>query len=462
VIAAAVGPLAFAAARFRAAAPSREPAAGAGVLSGAALPAVLLAVLVATALLVVLAFDVVRLRRVKRGALPLGSAAVRHARIGSSRTVSTPTAIGYLHPAVVVPEGFRNRVDAREWEAVLAHECAHLARRDDWAKAFQSAVLRVGWWMPGLWVLSRALDLERELASDERAVGAGGARRYAACLLRLATARGTDAVAPGLWGRRSHVAIRVERLLRPVSGGAPVVRAAALGAFTALALAVFAAAFVAVPGTGPQPLVAHARPAAARVLVIARAAVRRPLHQSAHARHNAPARVISFAEQAAAAPAAPPVVVAHGSAATSVAPAPAHRLPAPTRWTVRAAPADGPPQAKGKQFTEVAFVAAHQAAAAAPARRGPDGNPRAIRANISPATVQTYAVAASPRRCATCFGPLRSPDAVPSPAPAFAPPSLATGTGVSAIAVGDPGQGAVDLNPGLIWYRTPARVIQLP
>jgi beta-lactamase regulating signal transducer with metallopeptidase domain len=442
VLVAAVAPLAFAATRLRAAAPSAGVSAAAGVVSVAAAPAVAVALLVAAGLLFVLALDVVRLRRVKRGALPLGTVAVRRARIGTSPTVSTPTAIGYLHPAVVLPEGFRDRVDAHEWDAVLAHECAHLARRDDWAKAFQSALLRAGWWMPGLWILSRALDLERELASDERAVGAGGARRYAACLLRLATARGTDAVAPGLWGRRSHVAIRVERLLRPVPGGAPVVRAAALGAFSALALAVVAAAVVVVPGTGPQPVVAEVQPTPVRAVVIAHATVHRQIRPSAHLRRPAPPRVISFVGPSAVA-------------------APAQRFPAATRVTVRTGvPVESPSKTKPKQPTALAWAPPRPAAASAP-RRPPDRRPAAIRADVSPEAL-AYVAATAPRRCATCFGPLRSPDvAVPSPAPAFAAPS-ASGTGASAIAVGDPGAGAVDLNPGLIWYRVPARIIQLP
>ena len=456
---AAVGPLAFAAARLRAATRAGGNAGAAGVLSVTAAPAVLLAGLVAAALLFLLGLDVVRLRRVKRGALPLGSVAVRHARIGTSPTVSTPTAIGYLHPAVVLPEGFRDRVDAREWEAVLAHECAHLARRDDWAKAFQSALLRAGWWMPGLWMLSRALDLERELASDERAVGAGGARRYAACLLRLATAGGTDAVAPGLWGRRTHVAIRVERLLRPVSGGAPVVRTAALGAFTALALATVAAALVVVPGTGPRPLLAQARPAPAHVVVIARANLRRATRSNPHAHRPLPPRMISFVVQPVAAEAAPSAVAAASAGAT---PSSARRSLVATRLTVHAgARTETTSKAKPKQPALIA-LAPHPAAGTASAHRLRDSRLTAVRIDVLPEE-SAYVAVTSPRRCATCFGPLRSPDAaVPSPPPAFAAPPVASGTGVSAIAVGDPGMGAVDLNPGLIWYRTPARVIHLP
>ncbi|MGD1067878.1 MAG: M56 family metallopeptidase, partial [Vulcanimicrobiaceae bacterium] len=129
------------------------------------------------------------------------------------------------------------------------HECAHLRRYDDWTKAIQSVVQRVGWWLPGLWILGRALDLERELASDEDAAAATGARRYAACLLRLATTPAVDTAALALWGRRTHVAIRVERLLRPAVGWGLLARGLAAGAAATATLAVLALASVAVPAS---------------------------------------------------------------------------------------------------------------------------------------------------------------------------------------------------------------------
>lgn len=381
--------------------------------------ALALAAAVAAILLLGLAADVVRLRRVKRGAVSLGSVAVRRARIGLSRTVTTPTAIGYLHPAVVLPDGFRARVDEREWDAVVAHECAHLARRDDWAKAVQSAVLRVGWWIPGLWVLSRALDLERELASDERAACETGPRRYAACLLRLATDRCDAAgLAPALWGRRSHVAIRVERLVRPVAGGGPVVRAVALGAFTAAAIAVVAAAVLAVPGTNA--------PVAASVphhadLVLAHAALRhaapriaehiRPAKPAAHAKVFAYARIAAPAAHAA---------------------APAPRI--------------------------VATVSRHLAPADAASRPKPGRRAPGIRPEAGP--TETLAFVAPQRRCRTCFGPMRSPDDGPATQTVAAAPKPVgiSSAGASAVAADDPTSGPVDLGSGLIWYRLPARI----
>lgn len=418
-----VGPFALVAAALRTApdtAPAASGAAAAGAFKLLALPGLTVAAVVAAALLLGLACDVVRLRRVKRQAVPLGSVPVRGARIGLSQTVTTPTAIGYLHPAVVLPDGFRARVDEREWDAVVAHECAHLARFDDWAKAVQSAILRVGWWIPGLWLLSRALDLERELASDERAAVETGARRYAACLLRLATDR-ADAVAPALWARRSHVAIRVERLIRPAAQGAPVVRAASLGAFTAAAFGVVAAAVFAVPGTGARVVAAvpqRAHAAAARSATRhtgSRVAehVRRP-------KHAAHANSVAYAAPAAAAPAplarsVPHIIatVAHRTAARVLADAPVRGEPSRRRSS--SGPEAGPTET-------LAFVAPH-------------------------------------RKCRTCFGPLRSPEDVPEASDAGGKTVVAsTGASGAAVAADDPTSGPVDLGSGLIWYRLPARV----
>jgi beta-lactamase regulating signal transducer with metallopeptidase domain len=456
---AAVGPLALLAASFRTA-----PAIVTGgpvsdsLLALLTLPALALALTVGGVLLAELAVDVVKLRRVKRGANSLGTLAVRRARIATSRTVSTPTAIGYVHPAVVLPEDFRTRVDGSEWDAVVAHECAHLARRDDWAKALQSAVQRVGWWLPGLWILGRALDLERELASDERAACETGPRRYAACLLRLATDRCTGALAPTFGARRSHVAIRVERLLRPVADGGPVLRAVALGAFTAAAFAVVAAAVLAVPGTGPravgvaphhlhQFVFAHAALRHAAPRAVAR--IRRPaphhrttlaLAGSSAPRSEGRSEQVAFVREPAAAQ--EPATVSARAAAVSSAAAP------------------GPAAAARSAASAAAPRTAHAAARPpAPFRRpGEHGAPAA-----QPEPVETVAFATPRQRCATCFGPLHSADdpAVPQ-APSRAAPGGLPSASIAAATAEDPSSGPVSLSSQMIWFRIPARAILIP
>jgi Zn-dependent protease with chaperone function len=487
-LAAAVGPLALLAARFRTA---PLPAAGSGGVAGAlalpnlAPPGLALAATVAAVLLLDLAVEVVKLRRVKRGATLLGTLGVRRARIGTSRTVATPTAIGYVHPAVVLPENFADRVDEREWDAVVAHECAHLARGDDWAKAIQSALLRAGWWLPGLWVLNRALDLERELASDERAAAQTGARRYAACLLRLATDRGTDALAPAFGARRSHVAIRVERLVRPVRGGGPLVRATALGAFTALAFGLVGAAVFALPGTAARPLaIRHTARHDAAVAAPHLAQRMRHPGQLAHGRTVAlagPANAIAY-RPAAELPATERAA-AEGPATQRSA---AERPVPPARSAVRA------PRAAARAFVASTAAVRRQATAAAraaeaarahrtawlaartfaflalEARRaetaagGAARRPPPVRASASPS--ETLAFAAVPRkRCGTCFGPLRSADeAVGTQTTALAPQGGSPGGGSAAIAADDPTAGPVSLTNQMLWFRIPAKVMQRP
>ena len=426
---AAVGPLTVVAAAFRAAPSAASVGSGERTIESvvvlAAPAAVALCALVASWLLLRLAVDVVRLRRVKQQAELLGTVAVRRARVGTSETVVTPTAIGYLHPAVLVPEGFRTRVDAAEWEAVLAHECAHLARLDDWAKAMQSAILRAEWWVPGLWILSRGIDLERELASDERAALATGPRRYAACLLRLATGRfDDDAVAPALWGRRSHVAIRVERLLRPVAGGRPLLRAAALGAFTAAGFAVVAGAVVAVPGSAHRAIVAAAHRA----------------HVAAHplAHRNAARFAYHLRRSVHAEPTRKPATVAYVMAERS-----------------------SPSTSESRPVTTVETARAPLAPAVAPRtgvvpRRLPERH-----ADLKPVEL-AFGVAPRARRCATCFGPLRSPDdpAVFVPAPHLTKSAAAQSP--AAVAADDPTSGPVDLGSALLWYRLPSPSVQIP
>jgi len=205
--------------------------------------------IVALVLLADLVFDFVRLLRIKAGSLidadqPLQT---RGAAVAASSRVRTPTAIGYLHPRIVVPHDLAARVSPSELRAVVAHEAAHLERYDDWTKALQIAIVRLAWFSPALWALSARLDLERELASDERVLAvAVDSRAYAACLVRLASDVRHPPLAPAAWTARSQVSLRVERLLRPERPAHPLRAAVALAtlAVTLVGAAIGAAALV--------------------------------------------------------------------------------------------------------------------------------------------------------------------------------------------------------------------------
>jgi len=207
------------------------------------------------------AFALYRLLLVKRDAcVDTGfEVGARRAPVARSGAVESATAIGYRRPCIVLPAGIEARVDAAELRAIIAHENAHLARYDDWAKAVQAIVVRTLWFAPALWILARRLDLERELASDERVAALVDPRAYAACLLRLAVDVPGRHVAPAAWRGRAQIAVRVEELLRParrLGAGGAALRLAALAA------AIVAGAFGAgglVPAAGPSDVPAVAR-----------------------------------------------------------------------------------------------------------------------------------------------------------------------------------------------------------
>jgi TonB family protein len=137
-----------------------------------------------------------------------------------------PVVLGLRRPLLLVPEGFfptehaeENRtasdVDVRtasdaniriassedvrtasdvDIAAALAHECAHIRRRDFAKNLIYECVAAAVAYHPACWLMRRRIAETRELVCDEMAAGAAGDRpEYAASLLRLARAMATPA-----------------------------------------------------------------------------------------------------------------------------------------------------------------------------------------------------------------------------------------------------------------------------
>ena len=142
----------------------------------------------------------------------------RPVRLLISTAVPMPVAIGFQHPAVVLPEALLADLTAAELDHVLLHELAHIARRDDWT----NLLARLAWAVLALhpvaaWVL-RQIDRQRELACDDWVVAAtGAARPYAASLARLfelCTSRRRALLASGIADGGSQLGDRIAMLLR--------------------------------------------------------------------------------------------------------------------------------------------------------------------------------------------------------------------------------------------------------
>jgi beta-lactamase regulating signal transducer with metallopeptidase domain len=81
-----------------------------------------------------------------------------------------PMVIGVLRPTIVVPERVPASWQQAQWEAVLLHEAAHIARRDHWAALAQRVAVILFWWCPLVHLMARRLNELRESICDDCAL----------------------------------------------------------------------------------------------------------------------------------------------------------------------------------------------------------------------------------------------------------------------------------------------------
>ena len=110
------------------------------------------------------------------------------ARFWQSADIATPLTVGVLHPRILLPNAWTEWPDAT-LVAVLAHETAHLRRRDTLVALGASLNCCVFWFHPLAWWLQRQLAATAEQACDDAAVrGSSDSRKYAEVLLQMADA----------------------------------------------------------------------------------------------------------------------------------------------------------------------------------------------------------------------------------------------------------------------------------
>lgn len=107
-----------------------------------------------------LAFSYLRLKKKMRTAVILQD------NIWQSDFVDSPFILGLITPRIYVPFHMDREVLAH----VIAHENAHLARKDHLVKAFAFCLLSVYWFHPLLWAAYILLCRDIELACDERVI----------------------------------------------------------------------------------------------------------------------------------------------------------------------------------------------------------------------------------------------------------------------------------------------------
>jgi len=69
-------------------------------------------------------------------------------------------------PRVLVPAGLWEKLTDGQRDSILAHELAHLRRRDHWVRLFELLVSVVYWWLPVVWWARRELREATEQCCD--------------------------------------------------------------------------------------------------------------------------------------------------------------------------------------------------------------------------------------------------------------------------------------------------------
>lgn len=133
-----------------------------------------------------------------------------------SGRIASPAVAGYFRPQVLLPAGLIANLNRVEIEQILTHELAHVKRYDDWGVAAQRFLDALYCFHPLVWMLSRGLNLYREMACDDVVATEHEAGSYAECLAKTAgvfEGIGDAAVLVPLFERKSELLARVETLL---------------------------------------------------------------------------------------------------------------------------------------------------------------------------------------------------------------------------------------------------------
>jgi TonB family protein len=115
----------------------------------------------------------------------------RAIRVLISSAAESPSVVGWLRPAILLPAATLAGLEPEQLRAVLAHEIAHIRRHDYLVNLAQTLVETLLFYHPAVWWVSARIRHERELCCDDAAVAmCGDAVFYARALTSLERLRG--------------------------------------------------------------------------------------------------------------------------------------------------------------------------------------------------------------------------------------------------------------------------------
>ncbi len=94
----------------------------------------------------------------------------RHPIVLFSDEVSAPMVAGLLRPAILLPAGLDTTLDEGELRLCIAHELAHIRRRDLPLALVPTLMQAAFFFFPPAWLIRREWEIEREAACDAEAL----------------------------------------------------------------------------------------------------------------------------------------------------------------------------------------------------------------------------------------------------------------------------------------------------
>ncbi|HST35524.1 MAG TPA: M56 family metallopeptidase [Allosphingosinicella sp.] len=151
-------------------------------------------------------------------------------RLLVSESVPSPLSWGWRNPVILIDPDTLAEPD--EADAILAHEVAHIARRD-WPVLMSTRIAAALFWFnPLVWLLEREVVQQAEEAADAEAARAVEPVHYAKTLLSLAQVNGrlipANSIAPSGSALARRVKAILDRRLRERPSGSAWTKAAAI------------------------------------------------------------------------------------------------------------------------------------------------------------------------------------------------------------------------------------------
>ena len=138
-------------------------------------------------------------------------ATVLRKNIWQCQQVASPFVLGMIRPRIYLPYA----IQAADMENVIAHEQAHIRRKDHWWKPVGFLLLAVHWFNPVMWIAYILLCRDIEASCDEkviRTMGREEVRAYSTALLNCSIHRRRIAACPLAFGEVG-VKERIKRVM---------------------------------------------------------------------------------------------------------------------------------------------------------------------------------------------------------------------------------------------------------